>query len=58
MSVCGMRKKNVMSVLKKNMEVSRSFNVFYQIVDWACYVYFQLKSLTKSIPQKNLLKST
>ena len=42
---------------KKIMEISKSLKVFCEIVEWACYVYFQLKSLTKSTTQKNLLKS-
>jgi len=42
---------------KKIMKVSESLMVFCEIVEWVCYVYFQLKSPMKSIPQKNLLKS-
>jgi len=39
---------------KKIMKVSKSLKVFYEIVDWEYYVYFQLKSLTKSITQKSI----
>jgi len=43
---------------KEIMKVSESLMVFCEIVEWVCYVYFQLKSLMKFIHQKNLLKST